>query len=429
MAEIKRWKTRPLEVWQKAKEFRTTRYADYAAAHKKGELASMWDDGRGGLGKVNMILGEHYGANCANMGLSMEFMEAAEAKGYARDLCAYTRLNLGSLFLDKYAFGGPYPKVDFVMREANCDTHIKWAILMGGLLNAPVFCTDYVVANEFDSEQSKQNKVDYIVGQTLDGIEWLEKTTGRKFDDEAYIENLYKETRRRKLWGQICLLNQNVPAPIDEKSLLAFYTIDDEDITRMLRDELEDRVRNQIAAVATERFRIMHVSQPLWYALKIFRYLEKYGAVSVGSRYTFMGGGSGGGIMVKEGIEIPEPTLEERGIFIKTREQAVRTYIERRRLSEDMEGGHFRFCGRLGRESQLRMARLWHCDAALIHLNRGCEGYAQGLPQVRLAFIENNIPVLTYEGNVGDPREFDEARTMARFDTFFEGRGLAKLED
>ena len=244
----------------------------------------------------------------------------------------------------------------------------------------------------------------------------------------CYIENLYRSFRRKKLWGQVCLLNQNVPAPIDEKSLLSFYTIDDEEITRMLKDELEDRVKNQIAAVATERYRVMHISQPLWYALKIFRYLEKYGAVSVGSRYTFMGGGSGGGIMMKAGIEIPEPTLEECGIVLRTREQAVRVFVERRRLSEDMEGGHFRFCGRLSRESHLRMARLWHCDGALMHLNRGCEGYAQGLPQVRLAFVENNIPALTYEGNVGDPREFDEARTFTRIDTFFESQGLDKLE-
>ncbi|MBI2329681.1 MAG: 2-hydroxyacyl-CoA dehydratase [Chloroflexi bacterium] len=77
----------------------------------------------------------------------------------------------------------------------------------------------------------------------------------------------------------------------------------------------------------------------------------------------------------------------------------------------------------------MRMARLWHCDGAIIHFNRGCEGWAIGEPQIRLALQENNIPVLSYEGNVADTREFDEARTRARIDAFFESQGLEKLED
>jgi benzoyl-CoA reductase subunit B len=46
-------------------------------------------------------------------------------------------------------------------------------------------------------------------------------------------------------------------------------------------------VENQIAAVANERFRYMTDSQPPWAASRLFRYLEKYGAVSIGSFYDF----------------------------------------------------------------------------------------------------------------------------------------------
>jgi benzoyl-CoA reductase subunit B len=38
-----------------------------------------------------------------------------------------------------------------------------------------------------------------------------------------------------------------------------------------------------------------------------------------------------------------------------------------------------------------------------------------------------DVPVMSFEGNMGDSREFDEARTMDRIDTFMERLGLKKL--
>ncbi|MBI3930427.1 MAG: 2-hydroxyacyl-CoA dehydratase [Chloroflexi bacterium] len=431
MAEKRLWKTKPLECWTKAKEVKKARFNGITTAHERGELACLWGLGvEAGFGNTcHSITGEHYGANSANMGLSEEFGEAAEAKGYARDVCAYMRVNLGSMFLNKYAFGGPFPKIDFVARTHHCDTHAKWALVEAEFLKVPYYCTEGAETNQFDSVQSQKNKVDYVIGQTLDAIEWMEKTTSRKFDDEAYIKDMYHHAHTQNLWGQVILMNQHIPAPLDEKTMFSFYQLSGyeggDEIYRMLRDEVADRVRNEIAAVATERYRVMHVSQPIWHALSNFRYIQKYGAVSVGSRYCF---GMGGGTMLKGEIEVAVPTLEEQGIVIKTREDAIRAMVERRFVSDGTGRSH-RYVGQVSREAQVRMARLWHCDGAIMHMNRGCEGWAIGEPQIRLALQENNIPVLSYEGNVADSREFDEARTRARIDAFFESQGLEKLED
>ena len=46
----------------------------------------------------------------------------------------------------------------------------------------------------------------------------------------------------------------------------------------------------------------------------------------------------------------------------------------------------------------------------------------------RLALPEENVPVLTHEGNVGDVRDFDLPRTKARIDAWFEGMGLKRLK-
>ena len=64
-----------------------------------------------------------------------------------------------------------------------------------------------------------------------------------------------------------------------------------------------------------------------------------------------------------------------------------------------------------------------------MHLNRGCEGWAVGQLEVRRALVESGFDVVTYEGNVADPREYDGPKTFARFDAFLEGQGLKRLVD
>ena len=68
--------------------------------------------------------------------------------------------------------------------------------------------------------------------------------------------------------------------------------------------------------------------------------------------------------------------------------------------------------------------RSWKVDGVMLHYNRGCEGLTVGIAENRLALLDAGYPVMTFEGNMGDEREFDEARTMARIDTFMETLGI-----
>ena len=67
------------------------------------------------------------------------------------------------------------------------------------------------------------NKIEYVAGQILDGIEWLEKTTGRTYDDELFIEACWNDFRSTSKWAEICTLNQAVPAPLEEKTMYSLY--------------------------------------------------------------------------------------------------------------------------------------------------------------------------------------------------------------
>jgi benzoyl-CoA reductase subunit B len=44
----------------------------------------------------------------------------------------------------------------------------------------------------------------------------------------------------------------------------------------------------------------------------------------------------------------------------------------------------------------------------------------------RLGIAKAGVPIMTFEGNMGDEREFDEVRTTARVDAFMEQLGLRK---
>jgi benzoyl-CoA reductase subunit B len=186
-----------------------------------------------------------------------------------------------------------------------------------------------------------------------------------------------------------------------------------------VRDEVKDRVARGIAAVGNESCRLMSDTQPPWAFLKVFRYLEKYGAVSIGSLYTF--GLEGIWEVKPDGSWGPRTTPMQQGIEIKTREQAA--YINAEWNLSKPEWQHF-YHPKLKTEMMLWIAEQWKLDGIMLHYNRGCEGLSCGIAENRLGLLEAGYPVMSFEGNMGDEREFDEVATMARIDAFMESLGI-----
>lgn len=436
MAEIKRYPTEQLGCWNKAKEIRLKYYEDYAKANERGGIrwaggAWSFDAVPAGLGEdVYALTSEPYGASVAwNKALALRCQEAVEKAGYARDLCSYMRNYWGSIILDEYAFGGPFPKPDFLWQDHICCSHAKWyqvvSDLEGGI---PSYCVDVSVG---PYENLTDSRLDYVVGQLHDGIEWMEKVTGRKYDDELLIKAVNNECRSTSVWAEICALNKAVPAPLDEKSMYSLYVLGTlmkhsqvvADFYEELRDEVKDRVERGIAAVEYERCRVITDTQPPWAFLKVFRYLEKFGCVSVGSLYTFALIGMWE--EKEDGTWGPRVTPQQKGITIENRDQALRILAEWN-LSKP-EWQHF-YSPKLKTDMMARIAKEWGLNGVILHYNRGCEGLSLGIAENRLGLVKIGIPVMTFEGNMGDEREFDEGRTMARIDAFMETLGLSRIE-
>ena len=433
MSAPNKYPTESLKLWGKAKQLREQYYQNYAKAKENGGLrwsGSAWalDAVPAGLGDdVYSLTGEPYAAAVAHdKKFAKECMDAAESVGFARDLCSYMRIYWGGMHLDKYLYGGKFPKPDFIFQTQICCSHSKWYQHVAKVEQVPQFYVDVGVGPYKDMNK---DRLDYVTNQLLDGIEFLEKSTGRKFDDEKFLKAVKNEMRSTSRWADICALNKAKPAPLDEKTMYSLYVLATlskssqwcADFYDELYDEVKDRVARGIAAVPNEKCRMMSDTQPPWSFLKIFRYLETYGAVSIGSLYTF----------ALEGIWEDKPdgswggrTLPwEKGIEMNTREQIARLYADWNLSKPQWQ--HF-FDPRLKTEMMLRIVREWQVDGVMLHLNRGCEGLSMGIMENRGGIAKAGVPIMTFEGNMGDEREFDEVRTQARVDAFMEQLGLRR---
>ncbi|MBI4286956.1 MAG: 2-hydroxyacyl-CoA dehydratase [Chloroflexi bacterium] len=428
------WKTKPLDCWQKVKELRLNHYKEVATAKQDGKLlvsgSATWGmTVPAGLGDFVFLSGEPYGASVGfEPHFAQECAEASEARGLSRDVCAYMRNYWGSMFLDKYLWGGPFPRPDFYLTYHMCDSHAKWYQIASEHTGAPLFAIDWPVGAY---GQNREARIKYVAEQTWDAIEWMEKVTGRTYDDEKFIEAIHNECEGIQYFSEALAMNAAIPAPLDQKSQLTLYTPavlckqtkEARDFYKLLRDEVKYRVDNQIAALATERFRIWHDNIPPWFFLRLFRNMEQFGAACVGSFYLLIFAQFN---LAEDGKQwVPARTPKQLGIDLKDRESAVNFYS---RWVIDNPGMDMFHLAQTKIDHLINLIHQFHCGAMIMHLNRGCEGHAQYQLEFRLGVQKAGIPVLTYEGNMADKREFDESQTLDRLESFMESLGLHKLD-
>lgn len=431
---LQKYKSEPLKCWTKAKELRAKIYRELAEANSLGRIVvSGGTEGfasslPSGLGDHVYLGGEAYGATLgADPEFSKPCLEAIELHGFARDMCAYTKNYFGSILTNRYYFGGKFPKPTFCLQLHICDTHAKWYQLVSEHYNVPYFCVDIPLWVD-DDRIPIQRK--YVIDQLHEAIEWIEKTFHKKYDDEKLIETVINEYNCHRLWGETCLLNKAIPAPLDIKTIFSLYVVsvigrnrkETVEFFRELRDEVQDRVNRNIAALATERCRLLEDSQPAWSMLRMYRYMEEYGVVVLGSVYTF--GLTGSYEIMPDGSWQPKRTLEERNKVPRNREEALEILTElslQKPIEKALPLPHQKS------EIMRMLVRDFKCQGVIMHLNRGCEFNSSGLMENRLAMQDMGIPVLAYEGNMADKRETDEGQIIGRIDSFMESLGLKKL--
>jgi benzoyl-CoA reductase subunit B len=263
-------------------------------------------------------------------------------------------------------------------------------------------------------------------------INGLESVFGQKFDDERIVELIRASKLMKKYSQDISYFMTFKPTPLSVKDLYSFYTLggltrlDPEETLNFwkeLRDEVEWRANNQIAAVGTERYRWMEAHPPSWHYLKYYRYMEQYGAVCIGSQYTHYGAfqlerKSDGSIDDRDyPVYSPDTPIESR-------EDEIRFMV-----GPDARAPHHFKIDEYTRPYALNeFADVFQVDGALFGIWRCGVGCTLTRKEQAMRLRKIGVNVMFYEGSQpGDRTDLDEMRFLDQLDAWMEIQGLNKL--
>jgi benzoyl-CoA reductase subunit B len=423
-----RYETRPLESWIKMKELRRWHFRHTWEAQSKGEvlvlgMAEAFTGYLAGMGDYGCpSYGPYFTRLVRNPEELVKCLEVVEAKGHTRDLCSCMRCYLGQMYQGLSTRGptGVTVRHDFIFQVTNCHTMAQTGQLFSEYLDIPYLSIDIPYSTEDDIDR------EYILAQLQDGIEFMEKAAGREYDDEKLIEATKTEWRIMQHWAKIQDLVRSVPAPLDLRHLWSLrmpllsmrHKKEVLEYLKALYDEVQDRVRNQISARGIERMRFLHEGFPPYYFISILKQPMDYGTIYVTCANNLAHGlweRRPDGHWVVDETPVPE---------LRTREDALRAQIY---MYCGVNHGSTWFPG-LRPEEAVKRAQDWHCEAAVIALDRGCHGYGLSMLETKQTLQQAGISVGTYEHSQTDPREFSASQAIDQLEAFMENLGLSKLD-
>ncbi|MFQ5826866.1 MAG: 2-hydroxyacyl-CoA dehydratase, partial [Dehalococcoidia bacterium] len=420
------YETKPLECYQYMKEVRRNYVRRLWSAKDRGgavfvggyaDLTSL----PMGLGDINPFgFGPYFARILRDKRLAIQCHEAMESRGFGHDICGTLRTNLGSAYLNfqNRAPSGEYVHPDFILEVHMCEAQSKTAQLYAEHYKVPMFSIDMPMV---PSEHDPRIKRNYLAAQLYEAIDWMQKVTGKEFQDELFLKAVRNEWRSRWYWARTCELQKATPAPLDLRLLNSYAamtltsnrTNEGANAIQMLYEETEQRVRDKVASLATERCRLLHEGQPPYYYPPFLKFPREFGATVIGGRTIFT---LFGAFMVDdEGVyHIAQPPWE-RGQELRTREDGVKALVEL--FTEYARQPPDFLIGPKIKEVP-RVAQDWHADGVILHQDISCKGGAAGLVESRHALQEVGIPTMLYEASNPDPRDLSEAQVMDRLESF-----------
>ena len=168
---------------------------------------------------------ENYAALCAAREVSVRLCEAAESKGFSKDLCSYARCVIGSLFDQENLPEDGLPKPDLLfVSTCACDTHFKWFQFVSRHYNIPLILLDvpYNMVGA-DSAHLDKKHIEFYIQQLEELIYIVETQIGVDLDREKLRETITLSDRTSQLWEEIQDYRKTIPSPMGARD--AFSTI------------------------------------------------------------------------------------------------------------------------------------------------------------------------------------------------------------
>lgn len=420
-----------LETTKLAGEIMKRRYARAREAVEAGDPVAWAMACPTGAGNTfwqafNLIMGittvfpENYSALCAAKGVAMSYIDYALPEGFSNFLCGYSKTCFGysrhmkeAQGIPEGAPGGgmPKPAMYFAMSEI-CDAHFKWFQALPRYFDAPVFCVDRLgpFTADLDVEEFSKHYIKYQVQTMRHFVAQVEKFTGRKMDEDKLAEVVDIALETARLWNECHEIRRAIPCPMPWADMWSCITpgmyhigtTEALEFYRKLKAELRDRVDKKIGAIPNEKYRLIWGSLPPWHSLSICNYLENLGAVGVVETWEYTPQPPP---YIPEGVSDPYEKLAWWCLwwytyyYVKAKEQS----------------GHFR------NQMYLEWQKDYLADGAVLHWVISCRTVSIGAVQAKDVLLKYaRIPTLILEGDLIDPRFFNEAQFKVQAGAFIE---------
>jgi benzoyl-CoA reductase/2-hydroxyglutaryl-CoA dehydratase subunit BcrC/BadD/HgdB len=347
---------------------------------------------------------ENHGAMCGAAHMNVELCEVAEGRGFSRDLCSYARGDIGSAITKGGPIGG-LPRPTFLVACNNiCNTVFKWYEELSRFFGVPLFIFD----TPFVRGELPQHLAEYSVRQMREYVSFLERTTGKEYDEQRFVDVAAKSLFASALWKEVLACNEPPPAPMtcfDSFILMAPIvtlrgTQEVVDFYQGLLDEMRRRIEEGIGILPSERYRLLWDNIPVWYEMrnlgKLFMELETcLVADTYTSAWTF------------EGVDAERPLESMARIYTE-----VYLNIDLERMADKLES----------------LAKRFSVDGMIMHSNRSCKPYSLGQYDLAREFTRRTgSPALIIEADHTDSRWYDRTQVETRIRDFVEnllGPGL-----
>jgi benzoyl-CoA reductase/2-hydroxyglutaryl-CoA dehydratase subunit BcrC/BadD/HgdB len=333
-------------------------------------------------------------SDAVNLESVPEALSISSSTGTPGEVCSFFRN------IDGLMHAGKWPHTDFMLYATSSCDNVKGYHTLGRRYGIPSFGLErpYLPYTPKAMEHWKNEHKRLIA--------FLEQQTGKKLDYDRLKETVRLSYRLTELVLEIDKLVAHVPSPMSAECfggpLMAMRLFPGTQIAvdylTGLRDELQERVNNGIAAVKNERFRVMWSSfAPFWDPGLLPFLQQKYGAVSVCEVLARWRGQA-------NWLLDPEDPLGN--LAYKTQNSP----------------GNCQYSSSIDWAGQLvDQARQYKTDAAIFNNNWGCKQAGALAPLIRDELMRQcGVPSLILDCDVIDHTFTTRAEVESQMDSFFE---------
>jgi benzoyl-CoA reductase/2-hydroxyglutaryl-CoA dehydratase subunit BcrC/BadD/HgdB len=350
---------------------------------------------------IKVVYPENQAAAIAARGGGARLCEVSEGRGYSNDLCAYARISLAYAQI-KEAPEQDVPEPDFLLCCNNiCNCMIKWYECLARELDIPLILIDIPFNPDYDASAAE---IAYVSAQFKDAIRQLEELSGKRWCDKRFQEVMATSSRTCRAWLEATALASNVPSPFSGFDLLNHMAVAvcargteeaAEAMETLVREYRENLCEGRSTWKVPEDYRIMFEGIACWPHLRAtFTPLKERGMNTVATIYA-----------------------DAFGFIYDDFESMVQAYCL---VPNCINLEH-------ARDKRIRLASQNKARGLLVHNNRSCKLWSGFMPEMSRQIGEAvGIPVVSFDGDQADPRNFSEAQYQGRVQGLMELMASAK---